>query len=205
MVLIRLFDIILSLLLIIFFLPVYLIISIIISFDNSGTIFFSQKRVTKGQRLFNFVKFRSMKNSSSSNTGDEKIYLTLDLKELKMIRNKYKTTKTNDVRITNFGKFLRKTSLDEIPQFFSVLKGDMSLVGPRPDPPIQRADYRPDDWLTRCKVKSGITGLAQVNGRSTGGLEKRIMNDIYWAENKSFFLYLKILLKTPIVLLKNSN
>lgn len=205
MFLIRIFDIILSLIAIIVFLPFYLIISIIIFFDNSGPIFFSQKRVTINQKSFNFVKFRSMKNSPTSNTGDNENYLTMDLEELKKIRDNYVTTKSRDSRVTNFGKVLRKTSLDEIPQFFSVLKGDMSMVGPRPDPPIQKADYDQTIWIKRCKVKSGITGLAQINGRSSGGLDKRIENDIYWSDNISLLLYFKILIKTPFVLLKNSN
>lgn len=205
MFLIRIFDIILSVIAIILFSPIFIIISIIIFLDNSGPIFFSQKRVTINQKLFNFVKFRSMKNSPNSNTGDNENYLNLDLEELKKIRKKYITTKVGDSRITNFGRFLRKTSLDEIPQLFSVLKGDMSMVGPRPDPPIQKADYDPATWIKRCEVKSGITGLAQVNGRSSGGLEKRTENDIYWSENISLFLYFKILFKTPLVLLKNSN
>lgn len=205
MFLIRIFDIILSLIAIIVFSPFYLIISIIIFFDNSGPIFFSQKRVTINQKSFNFVKFRSMKNSPTSNTGDNENYLTMDLEELKKIRDNYVTTKSGDSRVTNFGKVLRKTSLDEIPQFFSVLKGDMSMVGPRPDPPIQKADYDQIIWIKRCEVKSGITGLAQVNGRSSGTMDERIQNDIYWSENISLLLYFKILIKTPFVLLKNTN
>ena len=146
-----------------------------------------------------------MKNSINSNTGDNENYLSFDLEELKKIRKNYITTKSNDSRVTNFGRFLRKTSLDETPQFFSVLKGDMSMVGPRPDSPIQMADYDPVIWIKRCKVKSGITGLAQVNGRSSGGMNKRTENDLFWVKNKSFNLYIKILLLTPIVLLKNTN
>ena len=205
MFLIRFFDIVLSFIFMTLFSPVYLIISLVLYFDNSGPIFYFQKRVTKDQQLFKFIKFRSMKNSSNSNSGDHENYLTLDLEELKMIRNNYKTTKTNDSRITDFGKILRKTSLDEIPQFYSVLIGDMSLVGPRPDPPIQRADYDSDIWIKRCKVKSGITGLAQISGRSLSAMDQRNSNDIYWVENKSLFLYLKILIKTPFVLLKDIN
>tara|TARA_B110000879_G_C10973355_1_gene432353 strand:+ start:23 stop:640 length:618 start_codon:yes stop_codon:yes gene_type:complete len=205
MFLIRFFDIILSLIAIIIFSPFYLIISIINIFDNSGPILFIQKRVTINQKLFNFIKFRSMKNSTTSDTGDNENYLSMDLKDLKNIRDNYVTTKSGDSRVTNIGKVLRKTSLDEIPQFFLVLKGDMSMVGPRPDPPIQRADYDQIIWIKRCKVKSGITGLAQVNGRSSGGINKRIENDIYWSENISLLLYFKILIKTPFVLFKNSN
>ena len=205
MFLIRFFDIILSLIAIIIFSPFYLIISIINIFDNSGPILFIQKRVTINQKLFNFIKFRSMKNSTTSDTGDNENYLSMDLKDLKNIRDNYVTTKSGDSRVTNIGKVLRKTSLDEIPQFFLVLKGDMSMVGPRPDPPIQRADYDQIIWIKRCKVKSGITGLAQVNGRSSGGIDKRIENDIYWSENISLLLYFKILIKTPFILLKNNN
>jgi lipopolysaccharide/colanic/teichoic acid biosynthesis glycosyltransferase len=205
MLLIRTFDIVLSLLAIIFFLPFFIIITVILLCDNSGPVLFTQKRITIDQKVFNFVKFRSMKHSCSSNTGDSEKYLTMDLEELKKIRDKYVTTRSGDSRVTNFGKILRKSSLDEIPQFFSVLKGDMSMVGPRPDPPIQKADYEPDIWVKRCKVKSGITGLAQINGRSAGGLAKRIENDIYWSEHISILLYLKILIRTPFVLLRNSN
>jgi len=201
---IRVADIVLSAIAITVFLPFYFIILFILLFDDSGPIFFSQKRVTKNEKLFKFVKFRSMIYSPSANRGDSEEYLTMDLAELKKIRANYFTTKSSDSRVTKLGKVLRKTSLDETPQLFSVLKGDMSMVGPRPDPPIQKADYDPVIWAKRCEVKSGITGLAQVNGRSLGGVQKRIEYDIYWADNKSFWLYCKILIKTPFVLMKNS-
>lgn len=204
-VLIRIFDIIFSLILILFFSPLFIIISLILIIDNTGPLFYVQKRVTKDQKLFRFIKFRSMKNSYNSNSGDHEEYLSMGLDKLKSIRNQYKTTKYNDSRVTSFGKILRKTSLDEIPQFYCVLIGNMSLVGPRPDPPIQRADYEPEIWISRCKVKSGITGLSQINGRSSSSLDQRIKNDIYWAENKSIFLYIKILLKTPFRLFKGLN
>tara|TARA_B100000768_G_C11071378_1_gene286745 strand:+ start:86 stop:523 length:438 start_codon:yes stop_codon:yes gene_type:complete len=142
-----------------------------------------------------------MKIFKNVNQGDKKDYLTLELEELKKIRNQYKTTSLNDSRVTKLGSFLRKTSLDEIPQFFSVLKGDMSLVGPRPDHPIQRADYDYEVWKKRCSVKSGITGLAQISSRNTSNLKTRVDFDMYWVDNKSILLYFKILLKTPFSLL----
>ena len=199
---IRFFDFIISFSLIILISPFFLIISLLIYFLYSKPIFFIQKRVTI-DRLFYFFKFRTMHHVKNVNQGDNENYLTMDLVELRKIRNQYRTTNASDNRITKFGKFLRKTSLDEIPQLFSVLFGDMSLVGPRPDPPIQRADYDQKSWLKRCSVKSGITGLAQINGRSEGGIENRIKNDLYWVDNKSLKLYLKILFKTPFVLFKS--
>ena len=202
--LIRLFDILISLFLILILSPLYIIISIIIFLQMDGPLFFVQNRVTINQKLFRFVKFRSMvSNSKNVNTGDSKKYLKISLNELRSIRNKYKTTKSGDSRITIFGNFLRKSSLDEIPQFFSVLIGDMSLVGPRPDPPIQRADYEETEWIQRCSVKSGITGISQISGRSQLKPKDRILNDLYWVNNISFGLYIKTLILTPMRMFKN--
>ncbi len=198
---IRFFDIFFSLIAIIILSPLYIFISFLIILFYSKPVFFVQPRVTLNEKLFDFLKFRSMKIFKNVNQGDKKDYLTLELEELKKIRNQYKTTSLNDSRVTKLGSFLRKTSLDEIPQFFSVLKGDMSLVGPRPDPPIQRADYDYEVWKKRCSVKSGITGLAQISSRNTSNLKTRVDFDMYWVDNKSILLYFKILLKTPFSLL----
>jgi len=202
---IRILDIFLSICTLFFLFPILLIISLIILIFNGGPIFFVQPRVGLNKTLFSFVKFRSMVVDNSANMGDKKEYLELDIHKLKKLRQEYKTTRVNDSRITKFGGFLRSTSLDELPQLFNILKGEMSFVGPRPDPPIQKADYTDLQWEKRCMVKPGLTGLAQVNGRSNIGHDNRIKNDLIWVDKHGVLLYFKILIKTPLVLFKNSN
>jgi lipopolysaccharide/colanic/teichoic acid biosynthesis glycosyltransferase len=115
-------------------------------------------------------------------------------------------TMQGDSRITPIGRFIRKTSIDELPQLFNVLKGDMSLVGPRPDTPMQQSLYTPEDWQTRHTVRPGITGLAQVNGRSMIGYEERLACDLDYARNHTLWMDMVIILKTLRVLTgKGSN
>lgn len=115
-------------------------------------------------------------------------------------------TNDGDSRITPVGRFLRKTSIDELPQLWNVLIGDMSLVGPRPDTPMQESSYTPADWQLRHTVRPGITGLAQVNGRSNIGTEQRLAHDLDYAQNHNLLLDIRILLKTlSIVLGKGAN
>jgi len=202
---IRILDVLLSICALFFLFPILLLISLIILIFNGGPIFFVQPRVGLNKTLFSFVKFRSMVVDNGANMGDKKEYLELDILKLKKLRQEYKTTLVNDSRITKFGGFLRSTSLDELPQLFNILKGEMSFVGPRPDPPIQKADYTDLQWEKRCMVKPGLTGLAQVNGRSKIGHDNRIKNDLIWVDKHGVLLYFKILIKTPFVLFKNAN
>ena len=134
---------------------------------------------------------------------NENDYFNSDLDGLKKLREEFKTTKKNDVRITKLGRYLRSTSLDELPQILNILKGEMSFVGPRPDTPMQKVDYSAEQWAKRCSVKPGLTGLAQISGRSNITHNNRIKNDLIWVDKKSLILYLTILLKTPFVLFKN--
>ena len=117
------------------------------------------------------------------------------------------STRENDPRITRVGRFIRATSLDELPQLINVLKGDMSIVGPRPDLMIQKADYKPEDWDLRISVRPGITGLAQVSGRSNCTFDERLNYDTEYARSHGILLDLKILFKTAAVVLfrKNTN
>lgn len=108
-------------------------------------------------------------------------------------------TNDGDSRITPIGRFLRKTSIDELPQLWNVLIGDMSLVGPRPDTPMQQPLYAEADWIMRHSVKPGITGLAQVNGRSLPTLQERLHYDLEYAKSASFLLDLTIIAKTLLV------
>jgi len=158
---------------------------VLIRLDSTGPIFFKQERVGKDGELFIIYKFRTMvENAENKGSGYR-------------VKNK-------DPRITRVGSFLRKTSLDELPQLINVLKGNMSLVGPRPTLAFQVKDYN-EYQKQRLKVKPGITGLAQVNGRASLDWEERIKYDIRYIKNRSFILDLKIIFKTFVVLFKKDN
>ena len=172
----RSFDLLVSACLLLILLPVFLLITLAIKVDSRGAVFYVQKRVGQYGRSFNIYKFRSMVPNADRIGGH--------------------STAQNDARITRMGKFLRKTSLDEIPQLINVLIGDMSLIGPRPDVPAQEADYTPEDWQQRCRVKPGITGLAQATLRSDATPEERTRLDLDYADRQSFLLDMRILLMT---------
>ncbi len=176
----RLMDILGSTFAIILFSPLMLFISFLIKLTSSGTIFYSQERMGLDGLTFNTLKFRSMHKDAESRTG---AVWAIE----------------NDNRRTKFGIFLRKYSLDELPQLFNVLKGDMSLVGPRPERPIFIEQFKSQipHYMLRHKVKAGITGWAQINGwRGNTSLEKRIECDLYYIERWSIWLDIKILFLT---------
>lgn len=173
----RAMDIALSLLALIILSPVMLCIALIIKLTSKGPIFFKQERCSLNGKSFNMYKFRSMKVDAEVQTGA--VWTTKD-----------------DPRRTKFGTFLRKTSLDELPQFLNVLLGDMSLVGPRPERPvfIQRFRKTIPNYMARHVVKCGITGWAQVNGwRGNTSLRKRIQYDLYYINHWSPWLDFRIL------------
>jgi len=176
----RSLDIVGSILFLVVFSPVYLAIALLIRFSSRGPIFYSQTRMGADGRSFTLYKFRSMKLDAEKETGA--VWAV-----------------QNDDRTTKLGKWLRRTSLDEIPQFYNVLKGDMSLVGPRPERPIFVAEFREriPKYMLRHKMKSGITGWAQVNGwRGNTSIEQRIKYDLYYIGHWSHLLDFKILLMT---------
>lgn len=169
----RFFDFILSLLLLIFTSPLIIIISIILYITNKGEIFFIQPRPGKNEKIFFIIKFKTMNEKKNENS------------ELL----------PDDERITRIGKFIRKTSIDELPQLVNVLKGDLSLIGPRP----LLVDYLPfynDFQRRRHEVKPGITGLAQVNGRNEISWGKKFDYDVWYVDNLSFALDFKIFFLT---------
>jgi len=172
----------------VFFIP----IAIAIKLDSPGSVIFSQTRLTKNQRRFNFFKFRTMIIDSGffQNTLDEINEATGPLFKSK-----------RDPRITRVGKVLRKFSLDELPQLWNVLKGDMSLVGPRP--PLVSEVARYEEWqLDRLRVKGGMTGLWQVSGRGKVDFYEMAKLDLYYVDHPSLLLDLWILFKTiPVVVL----
>lgn len=187
----RTFDIIGGLVGIIFLLPLTVIIYIanLVEGDN-GPIFYTHERIGKNGKLFKMYKFRSMVVDA-----DEKLFQYLEEnEEARKEFKKYKKLK-NDPRITKVGAFIRKTSIDEFPQFINVLKGDMSLVGPRPYLPREKADMK-YYYPYIIKDKPGITGFWQVAGRSDVTFEDRLKMDFNYSRWKSFKLDVKLLLKT---------
>ena len=177
----RIFDIFVSLTALLVLSPILIIISMVILIDDGLPVLFRQERVGKDGKLFKMNKFRSMvKNASELGTHQ---------------------TSRNDARITKLGKVLRKTSLDELPQLINVLKGDMSIVGPRPNVLAQKETFSNEHWDLRNKLPPGITGLAQVSGRSDCSLEERLNFDIKYIETQSFLLDLKIIFKTVYIVI----
>lgn len=182
----RIVDILGSILGLLVCLPVILIIVALIKFEDGGPIIFKQIRVGKNGKEFFIYKFRSMRIDA------EKIKSTLLIKnEVSGAMFKMK----NDPRITKIGKFIRKTSLDEIPQFVNVLKGDMSLVGPRP-PLREEVDSYSKYDKQRLMVTPGISGLWQVSGRSNLSFSEMVELDLKYIQKRSAWLDLKIMLKT---------
>lgn len=167
--------------------PLFAVIAVVVKLDSRGDVIFSQERVTEGGRIFNIYKFRTMRTGAEAETGPV-------------------FAQENDERCTKIGKFLRCYNLDELPQLFNVLKGDMSLVGPRPERPHfvdQFKDGIPR-YMSRYHIRAGMTGWAQVNGLRQGTpMEARIKYDLYYAENWSIWFDMKIILLS-LFALKNA-
>ena len=189
----RSFDIIVSTLLILILFPLFVILSVLIKLESKGSAFYTQIRQGYRGKYFNFYKFRSMVTNADA--------ILKDIKETETDTIFFKMKK--DPRITKIGSFIRKYSLDELPQLFNVLKGDMSLVGPRPMlvSKVKELSIRGYNFKKSLRVLPGITGLWQVSGRSLLSDEKRIELDIFYVEHWSFGLDLKILFKTVWVVL----
>jgi len=196
----KLMDITGSLLAILIFSPVFLIIAAAVKLTSEGPVFFKQERMGLNGKIFTFLKFRSMYTNSDPNRHKDYIKKYIgEGKDNGKTPGVYKLS--NDPRITPLGNFIRKTSLDEIPQFINVLKGDMSLVGPRPPIPYECELY--DIWHRRrlLSVKPGITGLWQVTGRSSTTFDEMVRLDLKYVNEWSLWLDIKLLLKTPWVIL----
>ncbi|CAN5509066.1 N/A [soil metagenome] len=190
----RVFDIVLSSLLIIFFAPVLITVALIIKLTSKGAVLYSNERVGYGATNFRCFKFRSMVTDQSTKKSDYEVALA---GQEKGILHKVK----NDTRITWIGKIIRKTSIDELPQLFNVLKGDMSMIGPRPLVPFM-LKHLPEFKETRCLVRPGITGLWQIRDRvNNTSADFMIEHDTEYIREYSLLLDLKILAKTPIVVL----
>lgn len=187
----RFFDLLLSIILLILLLPIMIFISVLVKCDSQGPILFKQRRVGRNLKQFSIFKFRTMYNSYDILCDDRSGLLLGDISKS---REKYKTTSLNDVRVTKLGKLLRKSHLDELPQLLNVCFGSMSLIGPRPDVPVQEYDYRAKYWITRHTVKPGITGLSQLYICKSN--KERLAKDIYYIKNSNMCLDLLILIRT---------
>ena len=194
----RAFDIVAAGLGLVILSPLLLLVYLGVRLSSRGPAIYTQRRVGLGGRCFNFFKFRTMVHRS-----DDSIHRAYSERLINgwNARHESRAFKmTDDPRITPIGRFLRKCSLDELPQLFNVLRGDMSLVGPRP--PIEyEVEYYHEWHKQRLQAKPGISGLWQVSGRSQVPFDEMVMLDIHYMENWSFLLDLKILLRTiPVVI-----
>ena len=191
----RILDLLLSLLGLVILSPFLLIVAVLIKIESKGPIIFSQKRIGLNKKEFKMYKFRSM----VVNAEELKEKLS---KKNEMSGPMFKIKE--DPRITRVGKFIRKTSIDELPQLINVVKGDMSLVGPRPSLPKEVAKFEP--WmLDRLNVKPGLTCYWQVSGRNNIDFIEWMKLDLKYVEERSFFLDLKLIFKTFFVLFGDSN
>ena len=169
----RLLDIVLATTALVLLAPLLLLAALAIALESGWPVLFRQTRLGLHGHAFNMLKFRSMHHNAAA-TGP---YFTA----------------ANDARITRVGRFIRRTSIDELPQLINVLRGDMSLVGPRPDVPAQRGLYSDADWAQRCSVRPGITGLAQALLRSEATEAQRLALDLQYTQQASVWFDLKIM------------
>lgn len=172
----RLMDVLLSLAALIVLAPLMLLTAVAVILEDGRPVFFRQVRVGRQGREFGMFKFRSMVQDASS-IGPH-------------------FTRDNDPRVTPVGRFIRRTSIDELPQLANVLLGDMSLVGPRPALPVQRDLYSDGQWALRCSVRPGLTGLAQALLRSAGSFKECLDLDLRYAREGSLWLDLEIMART---------
>lgn len=185
----RIIDLVVSIPLFIIILPIMLIIALLIKLDDAGPVFFVQPRVGRNRKVFNIIKFRTMVLNAEKN-GDGLFVFS-----------------EKDNRITKVGNFLRATSLDELPQIINVIKGDMSIIGPRPPVcyhPFKIDDY-PDAFVKRFEVLPGITGLAQTKLRNSAPWKDRMVIDVDYVNSLNFIMDICILFQTVISVIKREN
>jgi len=201
----RVIDIVVSALMLIFCAPLLIMIALAIKVSSKGPVLFRQQRIGQYGHRFTFLKFRTMYANTDHSVHKKYITKFIANEAEHQVANEngegvYKLT--NDSRVTRVGKYLRRSSLDEIPQFLNVLKGDMSIIGPRPPIPYELAAYQ--TWHLRrvLEVKPGITGLWQVTGRSRVKFDEMVRLDLRYAASLSLGLDFKILMRTPLAMIK---
>ena len=200
----RIFDIVISLVLMIALSPVFLLVMLAVKLESRGPIFYVSKRAGRGYNIFNFYKFRTMVAEANDRITDfSHLNLYNPLKEDGPVFIKI----DNDPRITRIGAFLRKCSLDELPQLWNVLIGDMSLVGNRPLPLYEAATLTTDEWAKRFMAPAGMTGLWQIRKKRQNKMtaEERISLDINYADNSNFLFDLWIMANTPSAVIQRTN
>jgi lipopolysaccharide/colanic/teichoic acid biosynthesis glycosyltransferase len=200
----RVFDIIISALLMVVFSPIFLLVIIALKIESRGPVFYVSKRAGRGYNIFKFYKFRTMITGSNDKISDlAHLNLYNPLKENGPVFIKI----DNDPRITRLGAFLRKCSLDELPQLWNVFRGDMSLVGNRPLPLYEAATLTTDEWAKRFMAPAGITGLWQINKKRKFKMtaEERISLDINYADKSNFLFDLWIMANTPSAVIQRTN
>jgi lipopolysaccharide/colanic/teichoic acid biosynthesis glycosyltransferase len=202
-IIMRSIDIIISTVALLVSLPLFLLIAIAIKVESKGPVFYNSLRAGKGFKVFRFFKFRTMITDADK--------IVDELAEMNLYsagpKQPHFFKVVNDPRITKIGSFLRNTSLDELPQLFNVLKGDMSIVGNRPLPLYEATTLTTNEWAERFMAPAGITGLWQISKRGSEDMsnEERVLLDIDYARHRSLKGDLKILLKTPSALIQKSN
>ena len=187
----RIIDIVMCLVGLPIFALIFIVVAPLIFFEDKGTVFYNAERLGKNGKIFKMYKFRSMKvNALDIRNADGSTY-----------------NGDNDVRVTRIGRILRKTSLDEIPQILNVLKGDMSIIGPRAHltTHFECLDKLDSNQRKRLEVRPGITGYNQAYFRNSVDFKQKVKNDVFYVENMSFFLDLKILIKTFVSVVRKEN
>lgn len=184
----RLFDLILSIIALPFLAIILIVIGMIIYIEDKGPIFYNAQRLGKDGKIFKMYKLRSMKiNAPDIRKEDGSTFNSI-----------------NDPRLTKIGKFIRKTSIDELPQLINILKGDMSLIGPRPDLPEHIKMYEGNE-IRKLEIKPGITGLSQAYYRNSIEWKERIQNDILYIDKMNFMLDIKILIRTILMVSRSES
>ncbi|NJP05498.1 MAG: sugar transferase [Chloroflexaceae bacterium] len=191
----RLFDMVASITLLVLLAPLMLVIAWLIKRESPGPVFFRQERIGEHGQRFAMMKFRSMYQDAEQRWQDV---------ARRDASGKLLHKQQQDPRVTRIGQFIRRTSLDELPQLLNVLRGEMSLVGPRPEMPYVTAEYEPWQWQ-RFRVPPGITGWWQINGRSDKPMHLHTEDDLYYIQNYSFWLDLHILFRTIAVVLRGTG
>ncbi len=196
----RALDVIGSALLLVVLSPLLLVLAIAVRLDSSGPVLFRQRRLGRNLEPFTVHKFRTMRHGAAHDHHREFVLGLINGENPQPESSGPRYKLASDRRVTRFGRVLRRSSLDELPQLWNVLRGEMSLVGPRPPIPYEVEHY-PPHWFARFAVKPGITGLWQVNGRSEVPLEEMVRLDVEYARRRSLWLNLSLLARTvPAVL-----
>ncbi len=200
----RALDVIVALGLILLFAPLMLLISIGIRISSSGPILYRQTRIGKDGKPFRMLKFRSMQVKNNPDLHREYVQMLIQQNIDPRSMGKSSVKLIGDPRITGVGKYLRKFSLDELPQFFNVLRGEMSMVGPRPSLPYEYEVY--SDWhKQRLRVSPGITGLWQVKAHNTVAFDEMVKLDIEYIRTMNLWLDLKIMALTPVEMIRGKG